>query len=300
MKALWTLLAATSLFSFEYGLKPVKVTEGIYCYFGVAEAMNTTNNGNMVNSCFVDMGSEWLVVDSGPTYLYAKEAHREVNKIKPMKVGHVINTHVHDDHWLGNNYYLEQGATVMGSAYFSDVVIHEPTRMQSRITKEAWEHTVPMLPNRVIEGGEALTIGEEKIEVYMVEETAHTLGDLYIRVPSKNTLLVGDLVFNDRLPSVRDGSLSGWIEALENIEGMEADFIIGGHGSDTSSKAAKITLEYLSDLKSGILDVIDNGGGIAEAVEKVKLERFQDVGMYDSMHKNNVNIAFQMLEWEDE
>jgi glyoxylase-like metal-dependent hydrolase (beta-lactamase superfamily II) len=299
MKALWSLFAAASLFGFEYGLEPVKVTEGVYCYFGAPEAMNTTNNGNMVNSCFVDMGSEWLVIDTGPTYRYAAEAHREVNKIKKMKVGHAINTHVHDDHWLGNNYYIEQGATVMGSKYFADVVIEEPTRMQSRITKEAWEKTVPSLPSTVIEGGQQLHIGSETIEVFMVEEKAHTLGDIYLYLPSKKTVFAGDLVFNDRVPSVRDGSITGWIEALENVQAMNAIHIVGGHGSDTGAKASDITLEYLKALKSGIREVIDEGGGIAEAVKRVTLDQFKDMGMYDSMHKNNVNLAYQMLEWEE-
>ena len=298
MKALWTLLAAASLFGFEYGLTPVKVTEGVYCYFGEAEAMNTTNNGNMVNSCFVDMGSEWLVIDTGPTYLYAKEAHREVNKIKPMKVGHAINTHVHDDHWLGNNYYTQQGATVMGSEYFADVIIEEPTRMQSRITKEAWEKTVPTLPSEVIEGGQTLTIGSEVVEIFMVEEKAHTLGDLYVLLPSRNVVFAGDLVFNDRVPSVRDGSITGWIEALEKIAGMGASHIVGGHGADTGAEASTVTYDYLVKLKAGVLEVMDNGGGIAEAVKKVTLDEFRSLGMYDTMHSNNVNLAFQMLEWE--
>ncbi len=300
MKTLCSLLLATgSLFAFEYGLKPVKVTEGIYCYFGAAEAMNTTNNGNMVNSCFIDMGSEWLVVDTGPTYRYAEEAHREVNKIKPMKVGHAINTHVHDDHWLGNNYYTQQGATVMGSQYFADVIISEPTRMQSRITKEAWEQTVPTLPNEVIEGGQKLAIGNETLHVYMVEEKAHTLGDIYLYLPSKNTVFAGDLVFNDRVPSIRDGSITGWIEALEKMQAMNAAYIIGGHGADTSDNAAGITYDYLVALKTGIREVIDNGGGIADAVKKVTLDEFRSLGMYDEMHNNNVNLAYQMLEWEE-
>ena len=57
MKMLWTVwLSITSALAFEYHLEPVNVDRGIYCFFGKPEVMNTVNNGNMVNSCYVDTG----------------------------------------------------------------------------------------------------------------------------------------------------------------------------------------------------------------------------------------------------
>jgi cyclase len=62
MKSLGILLTAVTLLSaFEYGLKPEKVNDKVYCFFGKAEVINTQNNGNMVNSCFADLGKTWLV-----------------------------------------------------------------------------------------------------------------------------------------------------------------------------------------------------------------------------------------------
>ena len=42
-------LFVTSSFGFDYKLNPVKVTDGVYCFFGKLEIPNKINNGDMVN-----------------------------------------------------------------------------------------------------------------------------------------------------------------------------------------------------------------------------------------------------------
>jgi glyoxylase-like metal-dependent hydrolase (beta-lactamase superfamily II) len=301
MKTLWTLLiAVNTLFAFEYGLKPKKLGEGIYCFFGAPEAMNEINNGNMVNSCFVDMVEGWLVVDSGPTYRYAQEATSLMQQVKKMPVTHVINTHVHDDHWLGNNYYIEQGATVLGSEAFKYETHVTPTRMQSRISAEAYEQTVPVFPLHYVQEEHVFTTPNGDIILRVLSDKAHTHGDLYVYLPSHKALFAGDLVFNDRLPSLRHGDINGWIEALEHIMAMDLDVIVGGHGYRTDNRSPEFTLNYLKELKHGIKAIIDEGGEIDEAVETLTMDVYKATGMYDTMHKPNVNTAFRMLEWDDE
>lgn len=301
MKLFWTLcIACNALFAFDYGLTPKRVGEGIYCFFGAPEAMNTTNNGNMVNTCFVDVGSNWMVIDSGPTYQYAQQATQQMMKIRKMPVATVINTHVHDDHWLGNNYYDEIGATVMGSEAFKEEAVSTPTRMQSRISPEAYEKTVPVLPNGYIEKERVIETPVGKVIIRSVGHTAHTDSDLYVYLPSKKALFAGDLIFNDRIPSIRDGEINGWITSLESIMTMDLEVIVGGHGYAYDTKAPEATLQYLKELKAGVATVLDEGGGIDDAVATVKMEAFKDYGMYGEMHKANVNAAFRMLEWADE
>lgn len=301
MKSLLVLLfAASSLLSFEYGLKPVNVGEGIYCYFGKPEVMDMTNNGNMVNSCFVDMGKEWLVIDSGPTYLYAKEAYAQISRIKPLPVKQVINTHVHDDHWLGNGFYKEHGAMILGSAAFEDVNINQATRMQNRISKQAYEFTKPVLPNEYVVMEKKISLGSEELVLKLVKTTAHTEGDLYLYLPSRKALFAGDLIFNDRLPSLRDGHINGWIAVLEDIKNMDLNVIVGGHGLRTDKGAADFTLDYLKELKKGIKETLAKGGDLSDAVRSLGMESYARSGLYKEMHRANINAAFQMLEWDSE
>ncbi len=294
---LW-LAVASLLLAFEYGLKPQKVDEGIYCYFGKPEVMNKENNGNMVNSCFVDMGKEWLVIDSGPTYLYAKEAYAQISRIKALPVKHVINTHVHDDHWLGNAYYKELGATILGSAAFEEISPDEATRMQNRISAQAYALTTPVLPNEYVVMQKKISLGDEAIVLKLAAGSAHTGGDLFVYLPSRKALFAGDLVFNDRIPSLRDGDISGWISILEDIKSMDLNVIVGGHGVRTDKQAPDFTLAYLKEMKKGIKEVLARGGDLSDAVRSLRMSAYESSKFYDEAHSANINAAFQMLEWE--
>ncbi len=302
MKSFWIILiAVNSLFAFEYGLKPTKVGEGVYCFFGKPEVMDTKNNGNMVNSCFVDTGKSWLVIDSGPTYLYAKEAHGSVNKIKKMPVTHVINTHTHDDHWLGNGYYLSVGATILGSAEFKDLLnANETPRMEQRISPKAYSLTVPTIPASLISQDEMLNINDMKIKIIYVDYKAHTNSDLFVYIPKLKALFGGDLIFNDRILSLRDGNINGWIKILEKIKEMDLNIIVGGHGELSDISALDMTYNYLKELRTEVLEALDKEIEIDEAVEKIKMQKYKDIALYELMHRQNVEVTYRMMEWENE
>ncbi len=295
------LMTATLVFAFEYGLVPVKVNEKVYCFFGKPEVMDTINNGNMVNSCFIDTGRSWLVTDSGPTYLYAKEAHRLINQIKNMPVSHVINTHTHDDHWLGNGYFLSAGATILGSTEFKDHVnANETPRMAHRISPEAYSSTVPTIPTQFIRKDDVLHIDKMEIQIHYVDHKAHTQNDLFVYIPELKTLFGGDLIFNDRLPSLRDGSITGWIKTLEQMKKMDVNTVVGGHGRLSDVAAFEMTYSYLCELRDEIKDAIEKEIEIAEAVKSIKMQKYKDIAFYNEIHRQNVEVAYRMLEWADE
>jgi cyclase len=295
------LFFSTTLLSATYALEPVKVADGIYCYFGLPEVMDERNNGNMVNSCFVDMGRVWLVVDSGPTYLYAKEALSKIEAIKKMPVATVIDTHVHDDHWLGNGFYLSQGAEVFGpSAFKKEVDPSAVTRMERRVSKEAYMQTSPKLPTTFVDQNRTLHIDGNEVRLIKVARKAHTSGDILVYLPKMQTLFGGDVIFNDRLPSLRDGDINGWIATLEMIKAMPLNNIIGGHGEAVGKDAADLTYRYLLQLRSEVKAAIDNGIGIDDAVRTIRMPSFSSVALYDEMQAKNVEAAYRTLEWSDE
>ena len=302
MKLLWTILITVkTLFAFEYGLVPVQVNEKVYCFFGKAEAMDTKNNGNMVNSCFVNTGKSWLVIDSGPTYKYAKEAYSSVNKIQKMPVSYVINTHIHDDHWLGNGYYKSIGATILGSDEFSNLSFaNESPRMERRVSPKAYALTVPTIPTRLITKDETLTLDEMQIQILNVNYKAHTQSDLLVYIPQIKTIFCGDLIFNDRVASMRDGDVSGWIKILKHVKQMNLTTVVGGHGKITDATSLDIILGYLTELKSEVKSALQDELEIDEAIEKIKMKKYNDLALFEMMHRQNVEVTFRMLEWENE
>ena len=289
-----------SLLAFDYALEPTKVSETTYCFFGLSEVMDERNNGNMSNSCFVNMGSSYLVIDSGPTYSYALQAYEKIKEIKNLPISYVINTHVHDDHWLGNSYYAEIGVKIIGSAAFSDEPKVEMTRMQKRISPDAYEKTTQVFPTILVKDEKILNLNSKKVYIISVNKKAHTKSDLLVYIPSEKMVFVGDLVFNDRLPSIRDGNLNGWIEALDEVRLMDLKYIIGGHGKIVDRSSIDMTYGYIKTLRDSVASLIEDGEEIGDVVNMVKMPKYKDVNFYDSMHRQNVETAYRMLEWESE
>ena len=289
-----------SLLAFDYKLEPKKISESTHCFFGLSEVMDEHNNGNMSNSCFVNMGNSYLVIDSGPTYSYALQAYEKMKKIKNLPISYVINTHVHDDHWLGNSYYESIGIKIIGSSQFSKEAKVKETRMQKRISPKAYLKTTQTYPSLFVDGEKILDYNCTKVYIKSVNQKAHTDSDLYVYIPEEKAIFVGDLVFNDRLPSIRDGNLKGWLNALDMIREMDVTLVVGGHGKIVDKSAIDMTYNYLKTLRERVLSLIEDGESIGDVVNMVVMKEFKDVKFYDSMHRQNVEIAYRMLEWESE
>lgn len=299
MKLLLFLIIIKNIYAFDYKLQAVKVNETTYCFIGLAEVMNKQNNGNMSNSCFVNMFDSYLVIDSGPTYQYAQQAYKKMKKIQDLPISYVVNTHIHDDHWLGNSYYIELGAKIIGSQNFENETKVEITRMQKKISQEAFKKTTQVYPFIFVENKKFLDYKSLQVELINVNYKAHTFTDLLVYIPQQKIIFAGDLIFNDRLPSLRDGSITGWIKILNTIQAMNLEYIVGGHGRDTSLNATIMTYNYLKTLKYEINLCIDNGKDISYAVENILMKKYEKIPFYKELHKQNVEIAYRMLEWEE-
>jgi len=289
----------TSLLSYDYALKPVKVGKKTYCFFGASEVMNKKNNGNMVNSCFIDMGDSYLVIDSGPTYKYAKQAHDKIKKIKDLPVSYVINTHVHDDHWLGNGYYDEIGVKIIGSDEFKNETKVVLTRMEQRISPQAYDGTEQVFPSLHVNKKRFLEVNNKKVHLIGVSNKAHTASDIVVYIPYEKIVFAGDLVFNDRAPSLRDGSIDGWLEALDMLRELDVEYIVGGHGKIVDRTSVDMTYNYIKTLKGRVSKLIDEGKGEAEVMDIVTMDEYKNVNLYHPMHKQNVQAAYMILEWAE-
>jgi len=295
------VLTFSFVFGFEYNLKPQKVTEGVYCFFGKLEPIEKQNAGNVVNACFVQTKEGFVVIDSGPTFSYAAQAYEQMQKIATLPVKYVIITHDHDDHWQGNSFYKSKGALLIGPrTYEQNVVAGMKTRMQRILGKELYGKTKIVKLDTIVDDNLTISLGKEKFEIRQLEDIAHTKGDLVVYIPSKQSLFVGDLVFSGRLTSLRDGSLLGSLRALDKIDTYHAKHIIGGHGYMTDAYATKEFRVYLSELKDKVSKAIDDDVGMEEISKKVTMPTYKKMKLYDVLFGRTVVDAYRELEMMDD
>lgn len=296
-------LSTALLFSleFDYHLKPKKVTKNLYCFFGSLENISKHNGGNMVNSCYVQTKEGFVVIDSGPTFAYASQSYEAMQKIKKLPVKYVINTHIHDDHWLGNSFYKDKGTKLIGPKnYVQEIVPKMQTRMERILGKALFGQTKIVPLDKVVEENLSLALGDTKFEIRQVEPIAHTKGDLIVYIASQKILFVGDLIFNGRITSLRDGSLLGSLKAVEKIDAYDAKVIITGHGYQTDANSTHEFKAYLSGIKREVLKAQEADIGMEKITKIVTMPHFKTLKLYDVLHNRNILDAYGELELIDD
>lgn len=284
--------------AFDYKLKPKQLAENVWCFFGALDKPTKENAGNMANNCYIKTKDGYLVMDTGPSYQFAKQAYEAMSKIEPLPVKYIVISHHHDDHWLGNNFYKEKfGTTLIGPASVNTGYKEgDKTRMYKILPENAIKGTHIIKLDKVAKEKFTLELGGEKFEIIPMDVKAHTGDDVFIYMPERKVLFAGDLVMNGRITSGRHGSVMGQLKALDMIDKLDWKVLVPGHGLITDSTAIEEAKLYFRLTKERILKAIENDVDATEITEKVKLEEFKDKAMYDILNAHNIGFAFDELE----
>lgn len=302
MKLLLTfLITLTASFGFEYKLEPKKVSENVWCFFGKLEMPTKENGGNMSNHCYIKGKSSYILLDSGPTYKYAQTAYNEMAKIEKLPVSYVLNTHEHDDHWMGNNFYKEKfNAKLIGvELQDTNYTEGEPSRMHRLLTHDILDGTHIVKLDSHIKKKQTLTLDGEKFEFVPVGQ-GHSKYDVFMYMPDRKVLFAGDLVMNGRITSNREGLVIGQLKALKTIGEYDFDVLVPGHGFDTSKNALNESVKYFSLLKERVLKAVEEEVGLEGVTKFVKMVEFKDKAMFDILNAPNVSRAYGELEFYEE
>lgn len=280
---------------FDYNLKPKQVSENVWCFFGALEIPTKENGGNMVNTCYIKGDNSYVLWDTGPSYVYAKQAYEAVSKIAgKLPVKHVILSHEHDDHWLGNNYYKEvHGAEIVGpeSINLNYEVGHEESRMFKTLSENAIRGTKIIHVDKWYKKVIKFKIAGLNFE-YVPVGMGHSVEDYFLYMPDNKLILAGDLVMNGRITSNRDGSVMGQLRALEMINSKEWTKLVPGHGFIIDKTATDEAVQYFTLTRDRVQAAMDEGVDSTEIVEAVPLEEFKDKALYDLLHASNISRAF--------
>jgi glyoxylase-like metal-dependent hydrolase (beta-lactamase superfamily II) len=296
------LFTLQTLFGFDYKLTPKQVSPSVWCFFGKLEAPSKSNGGFMSNSCYIKTKKYYIVVDSGPTHQFAEQAYRAMEKIAPLPVSLVINTHYHDDHWLGNSYYKKRfnakliGTTLQQESYKKG----DSVRIQKMTSPEIFARTVIVPLDDTVKKKQTLTIEDTKLTIIPVGTKAHTSEDLFVLLEDEKVVFSGDLVMNGRITSNRDGSVLGQLKAHEMINSTGWKALVPGHGYETGSKAMEESALYFRLLKERVGKAVEDDIGADEVTKVVTLPEFRDKAMYEIVNKRNIFDAYNELEFAEE
>ena len=250
----------------------MEVYPGVFVHLGANERPNKANGWAISNTGFIIGKDSVAVIDSGPSYQYALEKINYIKKLTNSKIKYLIITHHHPDHSMGVSKFLELGVEIIISKkelekynkYGERLLI----QMKNLIGEKWFKNTsVEKLNYYVTQFPLAVDLGNKKIEVELYEN-AHSSGDLVVFDKDSNILFSGDLVFNQRAPTIPHANIPKWIEYLDQNFNYEWSKLIPGHGPIIKSKKElQLTRKWIETIHVIAMEAVEKGLSPAEVLD---------------------------------
>lgn len=300
---LCAVLASLSLDARAVEVSFTRVTDGVYAYVGETGPRSYDNEGLNATIGMIDTPAGVVLIDSGATFQSARKIHEAVRQITPRPVRWVINTGGQDHRWLGNAYFIAQGAEVIAHASArADMQARAGDHMAAldATLKERAEGTVPTLPTRFVEGSDiALELGGITLGLRH-RGGGHTPGDMMVWLPGKKVLFSGDVVYVERMLSVIPVSnTQAWLASFKLIEDLQPQYIVPGHGAvSTLTTARADTADYLVALRAHMKKAVDDGVDVSAAVKSFGAAPFMRLRNAAELMPGNGSRTYLELERE--
>ncbi|MCU0836021.1 MAG: MBL fold metallo-hydrolase [Chromatiaceae bacterium] len=242
-----------------------EVAPGLYVIHGPVAYPTPENQGFMNNPAFLVTETGVIVVDPGSSVQTGEMVLRQIRKLTDKPLLAVLNTHVHGDHWLGNQAMIAVAPEVpiYGHPKMLEQIAQgageQWVALMLRATDSATEGTVAMGPTRALEGGETLTLGGLTFKTHYYPHV-HTTTDLMFELPELGVLFLGDNACNRRIVRMDDGSFPGSIAALDGVRAeVQAEILIPGHGRTGGWQIVDDYRTYLAGVYEGVVELYEEG-----------------------------------------
>ena len=240
-------------------LQARKLTEHVYVVHGPQAFPSAETRGFMNNPGFILTEQGPVVIDPGSSVQIGDKVLQSIRRVTDKPVAAVFNTHVHGDHWLGNQ--------AIRQAY-PEVPIYAHQRMIERVEAgegEEWVRLFEQLtegatigtrvvgPNIGLRGGEILEFGDMVLRIHHTGK-AHSDTDIMIEATAERAIFLGDIVTNRRIQSARpaDSDIKGQITAVEFVLTTDNDWFIPGHGESGGRDIPENQLRFLRQLYASV------------------------------------------------
>lgn len=227
--------------------KLTRIADNVYAYVDTRQSSKDNSFGANAG---VIIGRDGIAVVD--TLISAREARRFIKDIKAVSrkpIKYVINTHYHLDHAFGNAEFVKLGAVVIAQENAGHAMARtaeETLKNAARygLTPEDMKGTVIACP--VLSYGDRMTIdlGGQLVELRHARPS-HTDGDTLVYLPDKKLLFTGDILFTNYHPFLAEGNIEEWCSELDELQAMDVEVIIPGHGPLSGKKDLGEMKQYL-------------------------------------------------------
>jgi len=249
----------------------VEIKPGIFAYL---------MNNETANAGFVVTEQGAVVVDTLDSPARGRAMAAAIAQQARRPVRFVVNTHHHSDHVFGNQAF---DAPIIAHYSLADELAESMARDLSPLAIAAWvsEHPEDVwlaeelevrYPNVLFDGQLVLDLPPHKLILQHLG--GHTPDSTILDLPEQGVLFAGDLVFEGRVPFLRQANIAGTVRALSRLERLGPRQIVPGHGAVCDMAYVTRVRGYLEALQDTVRELIDQGVDRVGVIDSDRLPRW--------------------------
>jgi glyoxylase-like metal-dependent hydrolase (beta-lactamase superfamily II) len=270
---------------------------------GVYAVMGDTGRGSegRPNAGFVVTDSGVVVIDAMASPRQAEDLVRAIRSVTPRPIEWLVLTHHHPDHHFGAVVFRRLGAKViahpdrrvLASEGGEDALIADWVRVVGLDAMRGFEFAD--VPDHPVTGTDTLQLGGRTL-IITHPGAAHSAGDLMVWLPRERILFAGDVLVEDGVTMVVDGSSGLLLRALAVIDSLQPRRVVPGHGAIPARPAALAarTREYISSLRSAMRSALEQGTPMGRAMAGLPpADETRPVSLNSRRRRNAVRVYLE-------
>jgi glyoxylase-like metal-dependent hydrolase (beta-lactamase superfamily II) len=230
--------------------------------------MGDTGRGSegRANAGFIVTREGVVVVDAEASPAAGETLLRTIRSVTRRPIRWLVLTHHHPDHHFGAIVFRKAGARViahpdtrtLASAGGPDEEVINWIRVVGLDAMRGFEFADT--PDRPVTGSDTLRLGGRTIVVFS-PGPGHTPGDLMVWLPAERVLFAGDILIEDGVTMMVDGSAPALLGALARIDSLAPRVVMPGHGAIPTEPATLVqrTRDYVTQLRAEMRAAVERG-----------------------------------------
>jgi quinoprotein relay system zinc metallohydrolase 2 len=296
-------LSAARVRADSHDLSPLRTREvapGIHVRRGLDQDASPRNADAIANIGFIVGHDAVAVFDPGGSLIDGRRLRARIREVSTLPIRYVVMSHDHPDHVFGAGAFADDDPQFVGHARLPSALARRGEYYQARLEAVLGKGNAGpvIVPTRLVQAREQIDLGGRILSL-TAHEVAHSDCDLSAVDEATGTLLAGDLLFVERIPSL-EGQVGGWQRQLAALKQLPVTRAVPGHGS-VSVKwpgAAHDLERYLEVLVRDTRDAVRQHVDIERAVMTVGQSERGRWKLFDDYHGHNVIQAFKEIEWQ--
>jgi glyoxylase-like metal-dependent hydrolase (beta-lactamase superfamily II) len=265
--------------------------------------MGDTGRGSegRANAGFVITRAGVVVIDALASPQQGRLLLQAIRRITQQPIKWLVLTHHHPDHHFGAVVFRRLGAKiiahpdrrVLASDAGEDALMADWVRVVGLDAMRGFEFADR--PDRPVTTADSLKIGERTLLISH-PGVAHSAGDLMVWLPHERVLFAGDLLIEDGVTMVVDGSSGGLLKALAVIDSLEPLIVVPGHGAIPRRPSALVarTRSYITGLRADMRSALEHGVPMGRALGTLPpADQSRPVSLNSRRRRNAVRVYLE-------